>query len=139
MSQHLFLYYIKEQGNLKLKQSVHSSCHIRCTDCFIQLYRAFIVALILGIIALIGVISRFALSTTSLIKEIDTAHHVDQLPQNVSIVLMIQENIDRELQDRLTALEEAVLFMENQIQEVKVSAILFTVRLVCVTSLESNL
>lgn len=96
-------------------------------------------ALILGIIALIGVISRFALSTTSLIKEIDTAHHVDQLPQNVSIVLMIQENIDRELQDRLTALEEAVLFMENQIQKVKVSAILFTARLVCVTSLESNL
>lgn len=36
-------------------------------------------ALILGITVLIGVISSFSLSTTSLIKEIHTAHRVDQL------------------------------------------------------------
>lgn len=77
--------------------------------------KRFVAALILGTTALIGVISRFALSTASLVKEIHTAHHVEQLPKNVSVVLRIQENIGKELQDRLSALEEAVLFMGNQI------------------------
>lgn len=76
--------------------------------------KRFVAALILGTTALIGVISSFALSTASLVKEIHTAHHVEQLPKNVS-VLRIQENIGKELQDRLSALEEAVLFMGNQI------------------------
>lgn len=58
--------------------------------------RSFEVALILCITALIGVISSFALSTTSLIKQVHTSHHVDQLSNNVSIALLIQEMIDRQ-------------------------------------------
>lgn len=53
---------------------------------------------------LIGVIFSFALSTTSLLKEIQTVHHRDQLSKNVSIARMVQANIDRRLQ-------EAILFM----------------------------
>lgn len=36
--------------------------------------RHFVVALILGLTALIGVMSPFALSTTSLVREVHTAH-----------------------------------------------------------------
>jgi hypothetical protein len=38
----------------------------------------------------------------------------------MSIALVIQENIDRGFQDKLQALEEAVLFMGNQIQNIKI-------------------
>lgn len=64
----------------------------------------FFAAFILGIRVLIGVVSSFALSITSLLKEIHTAHHEDQLSKNVSIALMIQETIDKEHQNRLKAL-----------------------------------
>jgi hypothetical protein len=60
-----------------------------------------------------------ALSTTFLIKEFHRTYQVDQLSKNVSVALMIQENIDRGLQDRLNAPEEAVLFVRNQIQNFK--------------------
>lgn len=56
--------------------------------------RRFVAALILGITALIGVISSFALSTISLVREVHTAHQVDQLSKNVSIALLIQEKIE---------------------------------------------
>lgn len=78
------------------------------------------VALILGLTALIGVMSPFALSTTSLVREVHTAHQVDQLSKNVSIALLIQGKIDRGFEDRANALEEAVLYMEQEIQNIKV-------------------
>ena len=82
--------------------------------------KRFAVALILVITALIDGVSLFCLSTTSLVKNIHTAHHVDLLSKNMSIALVIQENIDRGFQDNLQALEEAVLFMGNQIQNIKI-------------------
>lgn len=91
-----------------------------------------IVTLILGFTASISMISSLVLSTTSLVKEIHTAHHAYQLSKTVSISLVIQENIDRGLQDRLNTLEEAVLFMGNQIKiycEQDLSAVPFTVPL----------
>lgn len=57
--------------------------------------RRFVVALILGLTALIGVMSPFALPTTSLVREVHTANQVDQLSKNVSIALLIQGKIDR--------------------------------------------
>jgi hypothetical protein len=70
-------------------------------------------------IDLIGVVSGFTLSTTSLVKEIHTAHHVGQLSQMCQS-LTTQEMIDRGLQDRPNAVKETVLFMGNQIQNVKI-------------------
>lgn len=57
--------------------------------------KRFVAALILGITALIGIITSLALSTTALVKEIHTAHHVNDLSHNVSLALAIQENIDK--------------------------------------------
>lgn len=62
--------------------------------------KRFIAILILGIIVLTGMITSLALFTISLVKEIHTAYHTDQLSKNMSIVFMIQETIDRGLQDR---------------------------------------
>ena len=84
------------------------------------LAKRFIAVLTVGITALIGVITSFAFSTPPLVKESHTAHHVDLLSKNMSIALVIQENIDRGFQDKLQALEEAVLFMGNQIQNIKI-------------------
>lgn len=61
----------------------------------------FIAALILGISALIGIMGSIAASTTALVKEVHTAHHVNQLSQNISTTLMIQEQIDKKLEARL--------------------------------------
>ena len=81
--------------------------------------KRFAVALILVITALIDGVSLFCLSTTSLVKNIHTAHHVGQLSQMCQS-LTTQEMIDRGLQDRLYALEAAALFMGNQIQNIKI-------------------
>ena len=57
----------------------------------------------------------------------------------MSVAPMIRENIDRGLQDRLNAPEEAVLFMRNQIQNIKVRLSVQCYLLfhwVCVTPLE---
>ena len=82
--------------------------------------KVFATSLILGITTLIGVISNLALSATSLVKEIHRKHCVHKLSKIVSIPFMIQETINRTLQDRLNCLEKTVLFMENQIQNTKV-------------------
>nr|XP_045012935.1 endogenous retrovirus group K member 25 Env polyprotein-like [Jaculus jaculus] len=103
--------------------------------------KRFVATLILGITALIGIISSFSLSTTSLVKEIHTANHVNQLSKNVSLALMIQENIDRGIQDRLNALEEAVLFIGNEIQNIKIRLSVqchSLYRWICVTPLPYN-
>lgn len=71
--------------------------------------KCFVAALILSITALIEI----ALSTVSLVKEVHTAHHIDQLFKNVSVALMIQEQIDRGFKDRINALEEAILFIKT--------------------------
>lgn len=52
--------------------------------------KCFVAALILGITALIGI----ALSAASLVKEVHTACHIDQLSKNVSVALIIQEQIE---------------------------------------------
>ncbi|KAG3259718.1 hypothetical protein H1C71_029318 [Ictidomys tridecemlineatus] len=77
--------------------------------------KCFVAALILGIAALGSIVA----STTTLVKEVHTAHHVNQLSKNISTALMIQECIERKLEARVNALEEAVLYIGNQIQNIK--------------------
>ncbi|XP_048645812.1 endogenous retrovirus group K member 7 Env polyprotein-like isoform X1 [Marmota marmota marmota] len=62
--------------------------------------KRFVAALILGISALIGIIGSMVASTTTLVKEVHTAHHVNQLSKNISTALMIQERKDRKLEAR---------------------------------------
>uniref|UniRef100_UPI004038BE72 inactive serine protease 35 isoform X1 n=1 Tax=Callospermophilus lateralis TaxID=76772 RepID=UPI004038BE72 len=81
--------------------------------------KRFVATLILGISALIGIIGSIVASTTALVKEVHTAHHVNQLSKNISTALMIQEHINTKLEARVNALKEAVLYIGNQIQNIK--------------------
>ena len=80
----------------------------------------FVAALILGITALIGIVSSFPISTTALVQEIHTANHVRKLTQNISTALYLQEQIDnKKLEVQLNTLEETVFYVGNQIQNLK--------------------
>ena len=81
--------------------------------------KRFIAALILGITALISIISSLTLSTTALVQEIHIASHVNQLSHNISLALILQEKIDKKLETRVNALEEIVIYLGNQIQSIK--------------------
>ena len=48
-------------------------------------------------------------------KEVHTALFVDQLSKNVSVVLTTQEIIDKEIKNKVNALEEAVLLLGQEI------------------------
>lgn len=80
--------------------------------------KRFVAALILGITAIINIITSLAFSTTALVQEIHTASHVNDLSYNVSVALAAQEQIDKKLETRINALEEAVLFMGYEIQNI---------------------
>lgn len=71
--------------------------------------KRFVAALILGITALIAIVTSFAVSTTALVKEIQTATFVNDLHKNVTLALSEQKIIDLKLEARLNALEEVVL------------------------------
>ena len=103
--------------------------------------KRFVATLILGITALISIITALAISTTALVQEIHTASHVNDLSHNVSVALATQEQIDKKLEIRINALEEAVLFIGNKIQNIQTK---MTTRChanykwVCVTPLEAD-
>lgn len=46
--------------------------------------KRFAAALILGITALISILTTFAVATTALVQEIDTAHYVNALNKNIT-------------------------------------------------------
>ena len=59
-------------------------------------------------------------STVALSKEVHTASFVGQLSKNVSIALTTQEIIDKKLENRVNALEVAVLLMGQEITNLKI-------------------
>ena len=65
----------------------------------------------MGITALIAIIASVTISAISLSKEMHTASFVDQLSRNVSVALTTQEIIDRKIENKVNALEEAVLLI----------------------------
>ena len=73
--------------------------------------KRFIAALIVGITALIAIIASVMVSAVALSKEVHAASFVDQLSKNVSIALTTQEIIDRKIENKVNALEEAVLLI----------------------------
>jgi len=73
-----------------------------------------------GITALIAIIASVTVSTVALSKEVHTASFVDQLSKNVSIALTTQEIIDKKIENRVNALEVAVLLMGQEITNLKI-------------------
>ena len=73
--------------------------------------KRFIAALVVGITALIAIIASVMFSAVVLSKETHTSLFVDQLSKNVSVALTTQEIIDKKIENKVNALEEAVLLM----------------------------
>ena len=74
----------------------------------------------MGITALIAIIASVMVFAVALSKEVHTALFVDQLSRNVSVALATQEIIDRKIENKVNALEEAVLLMGQEITNLKI-------------------
>ena len=71
--------------------------------------RQFVGLLILGIAALITTIASVTVAAISLTQQVHTAQYVDTMSKNVSLTLATQGAIDRKLEMRVDALEEAIM------------------------------
>ena len=103
--------------------------------------RRFVGLLILGISALIAAISSVTAAAISLTQQVHTAQYVDTMSKNVSLTLATQEVIDRNLEMRVDALEEAIMHSGTELQALKVKMALTChadYRWICVTSLKVN-
>ncbi|XP_061005971.1 endogenous retrovirus group K member 7 Env polyprotein-like isoform X2 [Dama dama] len=75
--------------------------------------------IILGVVTLITLIASAVTASVSLAQSVQTASIVDDLAKNTSKALGIQEDIDRKLEDRLNALYDAVRFLGEEVQGLK--------------------
>ena len=82
--------------------------------------KRFIAALVVGITALIAIMASVTVSAVALSKEVHTASFVNQLSKNVSVALTTQEIIDKKIENKVNALEEAVLLMGQEITNLKI-------------------
>lgn len=76
--------------------------------------------LILGISALIATITSVTVAAISLTQQMHTAQYVGTMSKKVSLPLAIQEAIDRNLEMRVDALEEAIMHIGTELQALKV-------------------
>ncbi|XP_054553976.1 endogenous retrovirus group K member 7 Env polyprotein-like isoform X2 [Talpa occidentalis] len=103
--------------------------------------KRFIVALILGIAALISLVTSLAASSVALIQESKTASFVNDLTRNVSMALSTQKEIDYKLERKLNALEEIVIALGDEVQLLKQQLSTrchVQFRFICVTPLRYN-
>ena len=82
--------------------------------------RWFVVLLILEISALIATITSVTAAAISLTQQVHTAQYVDTMSKNLSLTLATQEVIDRKLEMRVDALEEAIMHIGTELQALKV-------------------
>ena len=75
--------------------------------------------LILGISALIAAITSVTVEAISLTQQVHAAQYVDTMTKNVSLALATQEAIDRKLEMRVDALEEAIMHIGTELQSLK--------------------
>ena len=97
--------------------------------------------LILGTAALISAITSVTVAEISLTQQVHTAQYVDSMSKNVSLTLATQEAIERKLEMRVDALEEAVIHIGTELQALKVKMALSChadYRWICVTPLKVN-
>ena len=94
----------------------------------------------MGITALIARIASVTVSVVVLTKEVHTASFVNQLSKNVSLALTTQEIIDKKIENKVNALEEAVLLMGQEITNLKIKLSLrcHEFKWMCVTPLQVN-
>jgi len=103
--------------------------------------RRFVGLLILGISALITAITSVTVAAISLTQQVHTAQYVDTMSKNVSLTLTTQEAIDKKLEMRADALEEAIMHIGTDLQALKLKMALSChadYRWICVTSLKVN-
>ena len=103
--------------------------------------RRFVGLIILGTAALISAITSVTVAAISLTQQVHTAQYVDTMSKNVSLTLTTQEAIDRKLEMRVDALEEAIMHIGTDLQALKVKMALSChadYRWICVTSLKVN-
>ena len=99
------------------------------------------VLLILGISALIATITSVTAAAISLTQQVHTAQYVDTMSKIVSLTLATQEAIDRKLEMRVDALEEAIMHIGIELQALKVKMALSCHAdywWICVTPLKVN-
>ena len=80
-------------------------------------------------------------ATISLTQQVHTAQYVDTMSKNVSLTLTTQEAIDRKLEMRVDALEEAIMHIVTELQALKAKMALSchaNYRWICMTSLKVN-
>ena len=97
--------------------------------------------IILGTAALISAITSVTVAEISLTQQVHTAQYVDSMSKNVSLTLATQEAIERKLEMRVDALEEAVIHIGTELQALKVKMALSChadYRWICVTPLKVN-
>ena len=103
--------------------------------------RWFVGLIILGTAALISAITSVTVAEISLTQQVHTAQYVDSMSKNVSLTLATQEAIERKLEMRVDALEEAVIHIGTELQALKVKMALSChadYRWICVTPLKVN-
>ena len=101
----------------------------------------FVRLLILGISALITAITLVTVAAISLTQQVHTAQYVNDMSNNVSLALAMQEFIDRKLEVKIDALKEAVMHIGTELQALRVKLALscHTDYLwICVTPLKVN-
>ena len=76
--------------------------------------RRFVGLLILGITALIAAITSVTAAAISLTQQVHTAQYVDIMSKNISLTLATQQVIDRKLEMRVDALEEAIMHIGTE-------------------------
>ena len=74
----------------------------------------FVGLLILGITALIAAITSVTAAAISLTQQVHTAQYVDIMSKNISLTLATQQVIDRKLEMRVDALEEAIMHIGTE-------------------------
>ena len=97
--------------------------------------------LILGLAALITAITSVTVAAKSLTQQVHIVQYVDTMSKNISLILATQEAIDRKLDMRVDALEEAIMHIGTELQALKVKMALTChtdYRWICVTSLKVN-
>ena len=103
--------------------------------------RRFVGLIILGTAALISAITSVTVAAISLTQQVHTAQYVDSMSKNVSLTLATQEAIERKLEMRVDALEEAVIHIGTELQALKVKMALSCHAdywWICVTPLKVN-
>ena len=97
--------------------------------------------LILGISALITAITSATVAAISLTQQVHTAQYINTMSKNVSLTLATQEVIDRKLDMKVDALEEAITHIGTELQALKVKLTLSChadYRWICVRLLKVN-